>query len=196
MVHLTFVKWSISIDTMTKFDGDADGDWQGTCKGAFTLIIFGIIPLDILLYIVSFRTSRSHPADLTKQALSSSSSTSSTPSNDSDQSDGRSEYSSVSSLSLASSGGDSTQNKQTLQRLSHQRQDKNHTHTEQFHWWHTRTGYPRSPAGLGAAHPSTPKPPGYWRNVASNTRMGRLPHLYKHGPKINNFATQPRVFHS
>ena len=32
--------------------------------------------------------------------------------------------------------------------------------------------------------------------ITGNTRMGKLPHLYKHGPKINNFTSQPRVFHS
>ena len=32
--------------------------------------------------------------------------------------------------------------------------------------------------------------------ITGNTRMGKLPHLYKHGPRMNNFTAQPRMFHS
>ena len=161
-----------------------------------TFIIFCVVSIDNITLHCLIKDFAEPLADLTKQALSSSSSTSSTPSNDSDQSDGRSEYSSVSSLSLASSVATPPR---TSKHSSNGSLTKGRTKIipirNNFIGGIPGQGIPARQQARSCT-PQYTKPPGYWRNVAGNTRMGRLPHLYKHGPKINNFATQPRVFHS
>ena len=160
-----------------------------------TFLIFCVVSIDDITLHCLIQDFAEPPADLTKQALSSSSSTSSTPSNDSDQSDGRSEYSSVSSLSLASSVATPPRTSKHSSASLTKGRPKIIPIRNNFIGGIPGQGIPARQQARSCT-PQYTKPPGYWRNVAGNTRMGRLPHLYKHGPKINNFTTQPRVFHS